>query len=345
MTKTILVTGGAGFIGSNFIRYIHAKYPEYRILVLDTLTYAASIENLPNDAFQRADGPIRFWYGNICNAELVGELVDASDIVVHFAAETHVTRSIHDNLTFFQTDVIGTHTIANAVLKSHKSIDRFIHISSSEVYGTTIGEAIDENHPYNPMSPYASAKCGADRMVYSYFATYKLPVVIVRPFNNFGPRQHLEKVVSRFITSTLLGESLTVHGDGSAARDFVFVEDTCHAIDLLMHAPVDQVAGEAFNVASGQHRSILSIAEDVTRIMESDPSLISFVGDRPGQVVRHTGDYAKINRMFDWTPRHSWEEGLRATIDWYRANHEWWRKQMWMRHIPIRTASGKTELH
>ncbi len=345
MSKTILVTGGAGFIGSNFIHWVRKKHPDYRILVLDTLTYAASVDNLPQDAMQATDGPIRFWYGNICNAELVGELVSQSDVVVHFAAETHVTRSIHDNLTFFQTDVIGTHTIVNAILKAGGRVERFIHVSTSEVYGTALAPMIDEEHPLNPMSPYASAKCGADRLVYSYFATYGLPLVIVRPFNNFGPRQHLEKLVARFVTSVLLDEPLTVHGDGSAARDFVYAEDTCRAIDLLLHAPVQKVMGQAFNIASGQHRSVLDIAHDIVRMMGYDPSRIAFIGDRPGQVIRHTGDYGKINRLLDWTPRYSWEDGIRATVAWYQANPDWWKRQLWMRHIPILTASGKEELH
>jgi dTDP-glucose 4,6-dehydratase len=204
---------------------------------------------------------------------------------------------------------------------------------------------MDEDHPLNPMSPYASAKCGADRLVYSYWRTYDLPAVIVRPFNNYGPCQHLEKVVPRFVTSVLLGEPLTIHGDGTAARDFVYVEDVCHAIDLVMHAPREKVLGEAFNVASGRHRSINEIAEDIVRVMDAPDSNLQTVGNRPGQVFRHTGNSAKIRERLGWKPQMTWEDGLQATIDWFSANRDWWGDQIWMRHIEIRTASGNIELH
>src|SRR6476660_7394055 len=225
--KTILVTGGAGFIGSNFARHLYRKYPEYRILVVDALTYAGSVSNLPEGAQQ--SGRYEFWYGDVRNGELMDTLVSRADIVVHMAAESHVTRSIYDNRLFFETDVLGTQTVANAVAKYRDRVELFVHVSTSEVYGTAVSPMMDEQHPLNPMSPYASAKCGADRLVYSYWATYSVPAVIVRPFNNFGPMQHLEKVVPRFITSVLLDEKLTVHGNGEAARDFVHVDDTCRA--------------------------------------------------------------------------------------------------------------------
>ena len=341
-----MVTGGAGFIGSNFVHYMVNKYPHYRILVLDILTYAGSVENLPPAMLLgRSDDRLQFWYGNVCNAELVNTLVGEADEVVHFAAETHVTRSIYDNLLFFQTDVLGTQTVANAVLKSGKKIRRFIHISSSEVYGTALAESMTEEHPLNPMSPYASAKCGADRLVYSYWSTYKIPLVIVRPFNNFGPRQHLEKVVPRFITAAILGEPLTVHGDGGAARDFVFVDDVCRALDIIIHSPAEHVVGEVINVASAQDRRIIDIANDVVRIMNYGKAKIAYHGDRPGQVIRHTGDINKARRLLDWAPQVTWEEGLTRTIEWYTKNRTWWEKQIWMRHIPITTAAGKLEYH
>lgn len=345
MSRTLLVTGGAGFIGSNFVHHIHSKYPDYKIIVLDALTYAASTDNLPRSAFDDSDDRLRFWYGNVMNAELVDTLVADADVVVHFAAETHVTRSIYDNLLFFQTDVIGTQTVANAILKARGRVERFIHVSTSEVYGTAEASKMDEEHSLNPMSPYAGAKCGADRLVYSYWSTYNIPAVIVRPFNNFGPQQHLEKVVPRFITSCLLGEEVTVHGTGTAARDFVYVEDCCKAIDAILHAPAEKVVGEVFNIASGSHRTIQEIAADLIRLTEYDPGRITFIGDRPGQVMRHTGDYSKIERVLGWQPQVSWEEGLKLTIDWFRDNSRWWERQLWMRKIPIRTSSGKVEMH
>ena len=332
-------------MGSNFVHHMAKRYPDYVLVVLDALTYAGSMDNLPPD-MQRLNHPtLRFWYGDVRNAELVNTLVAEADYVVHFAAETHVTRSIFDNRLFFETDVIGTHTVANAVLKAARRVKRFIHISSSEVYGTAETPLMDEEHPLKPMSPYASAKCGADRLVYSYWTTYRLPCTILRPFNNFGPRQHLEKLVPRFVTSVLLGEKLTVHGDGQAARDFVYVGDVCRAIDMTLHADAQAVEGEVFNVATGQHRSILAIAQDVVRAMSSNGAIIENTSNRPGQVTRHTGDFGKIRRVLGWEPEVDWAEGLRRTIKWYSENLEWWEKQVWMRHIPIITASGVREYH
>jgi len=343
--RTILVTGGARFIGANLVNYLSEKYPEDRIIVRDILTYAGSVENLPKDMLQGRHPLRRFWYGNVCNAALVDTLVEEADVVIHLAAETHVTRSIFDSLLFFQTDVLGTQTIANAVVKAGGKVKRLIHISSSEVYGSASEDAMNEDHPLNPLSPYASAKCGADRLVFSYWATYGVPAVIVRPFNNFGPMQHLEKVVPRFITSALLGEKLTVHGKGEAARDFLHVEDTCRAIDLILQAPDKLVHGQTFNVASGQHRAIIDIARDVIGLMNYRMDQIQFIEDRPGQVVRHTGDWSKIHRVLGWKPSLSWQEGLKRTAAWYEQNRERWSRQVFMRQIPIVTASGRIVYH
>jgi dTDP-glucose 4,6-dehydratase len=343
--RSILITGGAGFIGANLVNCLAAKYPEDRIVVVDALTYAGSADYLPKEMLLGQHPRLRFWYGNVCNAALIDTLVDEADVVIHLAAETHVTRSIFDSLLFFQTDVLGTQTVANALVKAGSKVKRFIHVSSSEVYGTASEEAMNEEHPLNPMSPYASAKCGADRLVFSYWATYQVPAVIVRPFNNFGPMQHLEKVVPRFITSILLDEKLTVHGNGEAARDFLHVEETCRAIDLILQAPDELVHGETFNVASGEHRSIIEIARDVVELMNYRMDRIQFIEDRPGQVVRHTGDWSKINRVLGWKPLLSWKEGLQRTIAWYEQNRELWSRQLFMRQIPITTASGKIIYH
>ena len=344
--KTILVTGGAGFIGSNFVHHIFNKYPDYRILVLDLLTYAGSVDNLPTD-FQDAhtSGRIEFWYGDVRNASLVENLMRRVDVVVHFAAETHVTRSIFDNYHFFETDVLGTQVISNAVLRCADRIERFVHISTSEVYGTAETPLMNEEHPLKPLSPYASAKCGADRLVYSYWATYHLPAVIVRPFNNFGPRQHLEKAVPRFITSCILDEPLRLHGQGVAQRDWVYVLDTCDAIDRIVHAPREGVVGEVINVGSDVSLSVDEVAHHVVRLMGKPESLITYVGDRPGQVFRHTADAAKARRLLGWAPTMNFTEGLAKTIEWYQTHRQVWEKQLWMREIPIVTGSGKAELH
>jgi dTDP-glucose 4,6-dehydratase len=343
--STILATGGAGFIGSNFVRHIYKHYPDYRILVLDLLTYAGSVENLPVGFHEVDNGRLQFWYGDVRNASLVDTLVGESDVIVHFAAETHVTRSIYDNHHFFETDVLGTQVVANAVLKHAKRVNRFIHISTSEVYGTAKAEKMDEDHPLLPMSPYASAKAGADRLVYSYWATYQLPAIIVRPFNQYGPHQHLEKVIPRFITSCLLDEPLRVHGDGSAARDFTHVEDTCRALDCIIHSDLKPLAGEVINLGSGESWSLSQIAPLVIRKMNKPDTPITYVGDRPGQVFRHTADASKAQRLLGWTPRIGFDEGLDRTIEWYKANRAWWQKQLWMREIPITSKSGRREMH
>ena len=344
--KTILVTGGAGFIGSNFVHHLYSRYPDYRILVLDLLTYAGSVDNLPTDfKSAQAGGRIEFWYGDVRNASLAESLVKRSDIVMHFAAETHVTRSIFDNYHFFETDVLGTQTIANAVLRSIDRVERFVHISTSEVYGTARSERMNEEHLLMPLSPYASAKAGADRLVYSYFATYDIPAVIVRPFNNYGPRQHLEKVVPRFVTSCLLSEPLRVHGDGSAMRDWTYVDDTCAALDGIMHCELGKIRGEVINVGNGASLSIADIARMVVRAMGASESLITYVGERPGQVFRHTADRTKAAKLLGWSPRVSFEEGLRRTVAWYTDHKDWWQKQLWMREIPIVTRAGDQELH
>jgi dTDP-glucose 4,6-dehydratase len=340
--KTILVTGGAGFIGSNFVRKLYEKYPTYRILVLDALTYAGSIHNMPTGSLDAER--FEFWYGNVLNADIVDSLVARSDMVFHFAAESHVTRSIFDNRAFFETDVIGTQVVSNAVLRHQKKVELFVHISTSEVYGSALSESMNEDHPLNPMSPYASAKCGADRLVYSYHQTYGIPSVIVRPFNNFGPRQHLEKVTPRFITSCILGQPMTVHGDGSARRDFLFVQDHCEALETIMNADRKKVVGEVFNLGTKQDISALELAESVRRVMNVDAK-IDFIGNRPGQVFRHTCDSSKALSVLGWKPKTSLDDGLRATVQWYENNRTWWEPQRWMSQIAIVTASGKRELH
>ena len=346
--KTILVTGGAGFIGSNFVRYILDKYPDYQVVVLDLLTYAGNPENLPQ---QYIEGPgnagnsrLVFWYGNVTNAELVDKLVSSCDAVVHFAAESHVTRSIYDNKIFFETDVLGTQVVANAILNCRDRVERYIHISTSEVYGTALSEVMDEEHPLKPMSPYASAKAGADRLVYSYWATYQIPALIIRPFNNYGPYQHLEKVVPRFITACLLGEPLTVHGEGEAARDWLFVQDHCRALDKALHAPIEKISGEVINIGTGRSVSVLEIAQSVKKMMNSDSPIVS-VGDRPGQVFRHTSSTEKAKELLGWQSETAFQDGLERTIRWYQENPKWWDKTLWLRKVPIRTATGKIEYH
>ncbi len=340
--KTLLVTGGAGFIGSNFVRYMFNRYPEYRIIVLDALTYAGNPDNIPEDIKQ--DPRFEFWYGNVNNGGLVDRLVKESDVVVHFAAESHVARSIFDDRIFFETDVLGTQTVCNAILNNSR-VERFIHISTSEVYGTAETEPMSEAHPLNPLTPYASAKAGADRLVYSYWATYDMPATIVRPFNQYGPNQHLEKVIPRFITSALQDEPLTVHGDGTSRRDWVYVFDTCEAIDRLIHTDIAGIKGQVVNIGTGISLDVLTIARRILSLTDKPESLVSYIGDRPGQVQHHISSTDKILELTGWKATTDFDDGLRKTIDWYRANEAWWRKISWMKVVPIKTRGGKVEYY
>jgi len=335
--KTILVTGGAGFIGSNFVEHIFRKHSDYKILVLDSLTYAGEIENIPEEV--RNSGRFEFWYGDVNNLDLVSDLVGRSDVVVHFAAETHVARSLYSHRVFFVTDVLGTQSVANAVLKHSDRIERFVHISTSEVYGTAVYEPMDEAHPLNPTSPYAAAKTGADRLVYSYIVAHDIPGVIVRPFNNYGPRQHLEKVIPRFITSCILGEPLTVHGDGSASRDWIYVRDTARAIDSIIHAPLEDVKGEVFNIGTGRPVSVMEIAGLVSEMFGIEKNL-EFIPERYGQVLKHISSTKKAQEVLGFQTEVVFEDGLRETIQWYRANRTIWEKQIPMRKVPIKMKDG-----
>jgi len=345
MAKTFLITGGAGFIGSNFVNYIYNKYPDSKIIVLDLLTYAGSVDNFPVNSSEKNDR-FEFWYGSVNNSSLVSDLVSQSDIVVHFAAETHVTRSIFDNKNFFETDVLGTHAVSNAVLRYKDKVERFIHISTSEVYGTAeANEPMSESHPINPASPYAAAKVGADRLVYSYVNTYDIPATIVRPFNNYGPKQHLEKVIPRFITSGIMKEDITVHGQGQASRDWIHVQDTCVGIDAILNAPLDVVKGEVYNLGTGITITIKEIAYMICDMMQLDTSFIKNIDDRPGQVDCHIADIEKIKNTLEWQPSISFEQGLKNTIEWYKRNESFWRKQIWMRKVPIHLKNGKKVIH
>jgi dTDP-glucose 4,6-dehydratase len=336
--KTIFLTGGAGFIGSNFVDYIFRKYPDYKILVLDLLTYAGDIENIP--IYIRNSERFEFWYGDMNNLDLVSDLVGRADIVVHFAAETHVARSLYSHRVFFVTDVLGTQSVANAVLKHSDKIGRFIHISTSEVYGTAAYEPMDENHPLNPTSPYAAAKAGADRLVYSYIIAHDIPGVIIRPFNNYGPHQHLEKVIPRFITSCILGEPLTIHGDGSALRDWVHADDTVRAIDFAIHASLENVKGEVFNIGTAKSLSVIEIAHKVLSAFGLDKDRLTFIPDRYGQVQNHIASYEKARNILGFSPEIDFETGLKKTITWYKENRLLWEKQIPLRHVPVKTRDG-----
>src|ERR671929_1998697 len=268
MAKRVLVTGGAGFIPSNFIHHLLAKTP-YEVVSLDALTYAGNLENLSGVMSHER---LSFVHGDIRDADLVRDVVSEVDVIVNAAAESHVEKSIEEGGSeFVTTNVEGTQILLDAIRRS--PVERFILISSSEVYGTAERAPMDEEHPLNPRSPYAATKAGADRLAYSYCATYGLPVVIVRPFNNYGPRQHPEKVIPHFITQALADEPLTIHGDGRASRDWLYVDDDAEAIEALIACDLDSVAGEVLNVATGVDISVDEVADLVLELLGQPASL------------------------------------------------------------------------
>jgi dTDP-glucose 4,6-dehydratase len=320
LTKRVLVTGGAGFIAANFIRHLLAKTP-YEVVSLDALTYAGNLENLSD---LRSHERLSFVHGDIRDVALVTDVVAGVDVIVNAAAESHVEKSIEQGGSeFVTTNVEGTQILLDAIRA--KPVERFILISSSEVYGTAAYAPMDEEHPLNPRSPYAATKAGADRLAYSYFVTYGLPIVIVRPFNNYGPRQHPEKVIPKFITQALLDEPLTIHGDGHASRDWLYVDDDAEAIEAIIETEVDTLAGEVLNVATGVDLSVGEIARLVLELLGKPSSLTTHLPERPGQVDRHIGSTEKMRRLTGWTARTSFEEGLARTIAWYRDNEAWWK--------------------
>src|SRR5213076_134146 len=273
----ILVTGGAGFIPSNFIHHLLAKTP-YEVISLDALTYAGNLDNLTGAMSHER---LSFVQGDIRDVELVRDIVSQVDVIVNAAAESHVEKSISEGAReFVTTNVEGTQILLDAIRET--PVERFVLVSSSEVYGTAAYAPMDEEHPLNPRSPYAATKAGADRLAYSYFVTYGLPIVIVRPFNNYGPRQHLEKVIPHFITQALAGEPLTIHGNGHASRDWLYVDDDAEAIEAIIQADLGAVAGQVLNIATGVEISVSEIADLVLEVLGKPSSLKTYVPERPG---------------------------------------------------------------
>ncbi len=317
--RKVLVTGGCGFIPSNFIRHILANTP-YEVVSLDALTYAGNLENLRDVMGHER---LSFVHGDIRDPDTVREVIADVDVVVNAAAESHVEKSIQEGASeFVRTNVEGTQILLDALREA--PIDRFILISSSEVYGTAESAPMDEDHPLNPRSPYAATKAGADRLAYSYWVTYDLPITIVRPFNNYGPFQHPEKALPRFIIQALNDEPLTIHGDGHASRDWLFVEDDAEAIEAVIAAPLENVAGEVLNIATGIDISVSDIADYVLDALDKPRSLKVHTEERPGQVDRHIGSTDRAERLIGFRARTSFEQGLEKTIAWYVDNRAWW---------------------
>jgi dTDP-glucose 4,6-dehydratase len=323
MQHTILVTGGAGFIGSNFVRSMLRTLPEARVVVLDKLTYAGNLDNLMEVS---EDKRYTFIQGDICDPHVVADAMSGCDWVVNFAAETHVDRSILDASAFVRTDVEGAFVLLEAARKQR--ISRFIQVSTDEVYGNA--QAPDgtsrpslETAALMPLSPYAASKAGADRLAFSYWATYGLPVVITRCSNNYGPYQYPEKQLPLFIINALAGRPLPVYGNGRNTRDWIHVDDHCSALLTLLQAPPEQVLGEVFNIGTGEERSIRENAHLILAQLGLPESLITFVPDRLGHVRRHAVDTSKFTARLGWAPTIPFAVGIAETITWYRSHDEW----------------------
>jgi dTDP-glucose 4,6-dehydratase len=313
----VLVTGGAGFIGSNFVRYALARHADWHITTLDKLTYAGRMENLAGVL----DSPRHtFVKGDVADPGVVAPLVKSAEIVVHFAAETHVDRSLMSAGEFITTDVFGTFVLLESAREAPE-LRRFVQISTDEVYGSVAEGASRETDELRPRNPYSASKAGADRLAYSYWATYQVPVIITRASNNYGPYHFPEKVIPLFITNAIDDIPLPLYGDGLQERDWLHVLDHCRAIDLLLHAGT---AGEVYNVGGGNHVKNLDLTRKILELVGKPESLIQSVADRPGHDRRYSLDTTKL-RALGWRPEVAFDDGLRDTVAWYRRNDWWWR--------------------
>ena len=303
----LLVTGGAGFIGSNFVRYV-LNETNHSVITLDALTYAGSRSNL-DDLIDRSRH--EFVHGDIRDRELVDELIDHSNAVVNFAAESHVDRSIEGAKPFVSTNVGGTQTLLDAARDA--DINRFVQVSTDEVYGQTLKGRFEETDSLDPRNPYAATKAGADHLARSYYTTYDLPVLITRSSNNFGPRQHKEKLIPKMIQRAVRGESLPLYGDGSNIREWTYVLDNCRAVLTVLDKGTP---GEVYNIGSGDERANLDVVRSIIEAVDASEDLIEFVEDRPGHDQRYALDTNKIVAL-GWEPRWSFEEGIEETIEYY----------------------------
>lgn len=318
----LLVTGGAGFIGTNFIKYWLKTHNSDEIINFDKLTYAGNLENLSD---VESDPRYSFIKGDICNPEAVEEAMHAVDIVVHFAAESHVDRSIMEPASFVLTNVVGTQVLLDAALKN--KVRKFHHVSTDEVFGALkldSGEKFTESTPYDPHSPYSASKAGSDHLVRAYHDTFGLPITITNCSNNFGPYQFPEKIIPLAITNLLEGKKVPIYGDGLYVRDWLYVDDHCRAIDMVLEKGKD---GETYCVGGlSEDINNLEVAKKIIKELGVKEDMIEFVKDRPGHDRRYSIDFTKIKNELGWQPLHSFDQWLTQTIEWYKTNPDWWKR-------------------
>jgi dTDP-glucose 4,6-dehydratase len=312
----LLVAGGAGFIGSNFIRHVLRAHPDDTIVNFDKLTYAGNLQNLADVA---GDPRYSFLHGDICDAKAVRDALPGVDAVVNFAAQSHVDRSLAEPDEFVRTDVFGVFTLLEAVRELR--VPRFLHISTDEVYGSLAQGSARETDAVRPSNPYSASKAGGDLLALAYRHTHQVPVLITRSSNNFGPYQYPEKVIPLFITNALEGEPLPLYGDGRNVRDWLYVLDNCEAIDLVLRRGAD---GEVYNIGGGHEVENVALTRQILTLLGQPESLIKPVKDRPGHDRRYSVDCAKIQAL-GWRPRHRFDEALAETVRWYREHEAWWR--------------------
>jgi len=318
---TLLVTGGAGFIGSNFIIYWLKNHPEDKIINLDKLTYAGNLENLSSVA----DNPnYTFVKGDICDPRIVNKVIKGVDVVIHFAAESHVDRSILEPAIFIKTNVCGTQVLLDAALGA--KVKRFHHVSTDEIFGALeldSPQKFTERTSYNPRSPYAASKAAADHLVRAYYYTYSLPITISNCSNNFGPYQFPEKIIPLAITNILEGKKIPIYGDGLYVRDWIYVEDHCRAIELILEKGK---IGETYLVSADNEIANIDLVKKILAILGEDETLIQFVKDRPGHDRRYAIDATKIKTELGFEPKYNFEEALKLTVEWYKNNKLWWQR-------------------
>jgi len=314
----LFITGGAGFIGSNFIRHVLSNYPDCEIINFDKLTYCGNLENLKD---VENNQKYKFVRGDIANRAEVDSAIIGADAVINFAAETHVDRSILDPDAFLRTDIFGTHNLLEAV-KNH-NISRMIQISTDEVFGAVEEGESDELAPYAPRSPYSASKAAADHLAKAYFVTYGTPIIITHSCNVYGPYQYPEKLIPLFATNLLEGKQIPVYGDGMQIREWIYTADICRALTAVLRR--GQV-GEVYNIGTGHRVPNIEITKKILALLEKDESSITYVKDRPGHDRRYALNHQKISRALGWEPEVSFDDGLRQTVSWYKENADWWKK-------------------